>query len=159
MKSISDLSKLVVTRFPENRDMQLVGLRVPAAFPCSRCHKMQRAKVLAVVSGDWERLLCSACYQKVLSEPPRENVTDSIPNEWLGSAVPVEDVEADNRIGGVPFGNQVEEWEQFKAAMIEGDEVCCFCSPPDASGHLAGKGGYAILRQGKIVRSIVTMMN
>ena len=48
---MTDLAKLVIKRFPENRDMQLVGLRIPANFHCSRCNKIQRAKVLAVVLG------------------------------------------------------------------------------------------------------------
>ena len=63
-------------------------------------------------------------------------MVDSIPPEWLGSAVPVEDVEDDNIVDGVPFGDQVEAWEQFRAAMLEEDEICCFCSPPDSRGTL-----------------------
>jgi len=154
---MSDLSKLVIKRFPENRNMQLVGFRTPARFHCSRCNKTQSAKVLAVVAGDWERLLCSACYEKALLEPPEEELDDSIPEEWLGCADPVEDVENDNIIDGVPFGSQAEEWEQFKAAMMEGDEICCFCSPPDSQELLARTGGYALVRQGKVVKCIVTM--
>jgi hypothetical protein len=156
---MTDLAKLVIKRFPENRNMQLVGLRIPASFHCSRCTKIQRAKVLAVVSQDWERLLCSACYEKVLSEPPEEKLADSIPREWLGSAVPVEDVEEANSVDGVPFGNRGVEWKAFKAAMTEGDEICCFCSPPDSREDLAGRGGYALVRQGEVVKYIVTMMN
>ena len=156
---MTELSKLVITRFPENRNMQLVGFRSPATFHCSRCNKMRKATVLAVVSGDWKRLLCSACYQEVLLEPPEANLADSIPKEWLGSAVPVEVVEEDNIVDSVTFGNQVEEWEQFKAAMIDGDEICCFCSPPDSPEHLAKTGGYALVRQGKVLKCIVTMRN
>ena len=159
---MTDLAKLVIKRFPENRNMQLVAFRIPATFHCSRCNKMRRAKVLAVVAGDWQRLLCSACYEallRVLSEPPEENPADSIPNEWLSSAVPVKDVEENNRVDGIPFGNQVEQWEQFKAAMMDGDEICCFCSPPDPREHLAKTGGYALVRQGKVIKCIVTMRN
>ena len=116
-------------------------------------------KLLAVVSEDWQRLLCAACYEKVLSEPPEEHIADSIPKQWLGSAVAVEDVEEDNIVDGVPFGNQAEQWERFKAAMIEGDEICCFCSPPDSREDLANTGGYALVRQGKVIQCIVTMRN
>ena len=115
--------------------------------------------MLAVVSEDWERLLCVTCYKKILSEPPEENLADSIPKEWLGSAVPVEDVEEDNIVDGVPFGNQVAEWEQFKAAMMEGDEICCFCIPPDFQEQLVKTGGYALVRQGEVIKAIVTMKN
>ena len=69
-KSVPDLARLVIKRFPENRNLQLVGLRMPARFHCSRCKTSQRANVLAVVSGDWGQLLCRACYEKLLSEPP-----------------------------------------------------------------------------------------
>jgi hypothetical protein len=65
---MSDIAKLVIKTFPENRDMQLVSLRTPARFYCSRCNTTQRSQVLAVVSGDWERLLCPACYETLLSE-------------------------------------------------------------------------------------------
>jgi len=156
---MTDLAKLVIKRFPENRNMQLVSVRSPATFHCSRCSKTRRATVLAVVSEDWGRLLCVACYEKVLLEPPEENLGDSIPKEWLGSAVPVENIEEDNIVDGVPFGNQVEGWEQFKTAMMEGDEICCFCTPPDSQEQLAKTGGYALVRQGKVIRSIVTMKN
>ena len=64
---MSDLAKLVIKRFPENRNLQLMGLRMPARFLCSRCNTSQKANVLAVVSGDWEQLLCRACYEKILS--------------------------------------------------------------------------------------------
>ena len=157
---MSDLAKLVIKRFPENRNLQLMGFRTPATFRCSRCNKTRRAAVLAVVAGDWEKLLCSACYQEVLSQPPPvENLADSIRQEWLGSAVPLEDVEDDNIVAGVPFGNQLDEWAQFKAAMLEGDEICCFCSPPDAQERSAQTGGYALVREGQIIKCIVTMGN
>jgi hypothetical protein len=63
-----DLAKLVVKSFPENRNMQLMCLRVPAQFRCSRCNMRQKANLMAVVAGDWGQLLCLACYEKMLSE-------------------------------------------------------------------------------------------
>ena len=68
-----DLARLIIKRFPENRNMQLLGLRIPAKFACARCNKSQRANLLAVVSGDWEQLLCVACYEKALAEQPEES--------------------------------------------------------------------------------------
>ena len=78
---MSDLAKLVIKRFPENRNLQLMGLRLPARFHCFRCNTTQRAKLLAVVSGDWEQLLCPACYEKLLSEKPEEPVEDAVPKD------------------------------------------------------------------------------
>ena len=74
---MADLAKLVIKRFPENRDMQLMGLRTPARFHCSRCKATQSAKLLAVVKSDWEQLLCLGCYEKSLRERPDEPPQDS----------------------------------------------------------------------------------
>ncbi len=153
---MSDLARLVIKRFPENRNTQLMLLRLPASFHCSCCKTAQKAKMLAVVAGDWEQLLCLACYEKLLFEKPAEPAEDLIPEAWLGAVVAVQSVEDDNMVYGVPFGKQSPQWEQFKAAMIEGDELCEFSSPPDASQDLVGRAGYALVRQGKVVRCIAT---
>jgi hypothetical protein len=158
-ESMPDLARLVIKRFPENRNMQLVGFRTPATFHCSRCNRTRRAAVLAVVSGDWEQLLCSACYEEVLLGPPEKDWAGSILKEWLGSPVPVEEVEKDNMNDGIPFGNQAKDWEQFKAAMMERDEICCFCSPRDSQEHPVTTGGYALVRRGEVIKCIVTMRN
>ena len=63
-----DLSTQVIKRFPEQGDTQLVCLRVVAKFECSQCQTTKHAKVLAVISGDWNRLLCNGCYEKRLTE-------------------------------------------------------------------------------------------
>ncbi|MGA2066516.1 MAG: hypothetical protein ABSG86_16185 [Thermoguttaceae bacterium] len=67
---MSELAKLVIKTFPEHAGMQLVRLRMPAEFHCSRCDAAKKAALLAVVSGDWQRLLCKACYIELLSEQP-----------------------------------------------------------------------------------------
>jgi hypothetical protein len=64
---MSDLAKQVIKRFPEKGNLQLVCLRVVAKFECSHCQTTKHAKVLAVVSGDWNRLLCDGCYEKLLT--------------------------------------------------------------------------------------------
>jgi hypothetical protein len=71
MMAVSDLAKLVIKWFPENRNMQLVGFRTPARFHCAHCNKTQSAKLLAVVGGDWENLFCVPCYEKALLEPTK----------------------------------------------------------------------------------------
>jgi hypothetical protein len=62
-----DLAKLVIKTFPEKGDLQLACLRIVAKFECSECHATKHAKVLAVIAGDWNRLLCNACYEKRLT--------------------------------------------------------------------------------------------
>ena len=78
---MSDLAKLVIKRFPENRNMQLMGLRLPAKFHCSHCNTTQRNKILAVVAGDWEQLLCLACYETLLAEKAEEPAEDTVPTD------------------------------------------------------------------------------
>lgn len=66
--AVADLAKQVIKRFPEKGDMQLVCLRIVVKFQCSRCQATKHAKVLAVVAGDWNRLLCDGCYEKSLTD-------------------------------------------------------------------------------------------
>ena len=73
-----DLAKLVIKRFPENRNMQLVCLRVPSEFRCSRCGKAKKAKLLAVVADDWTRLLCNGCYEEAMTQRYKEPGGDVI---------------------------------------------------------------------------------
>ena len=158
-KTMPDLAKLVIKRFPENRNMQLVCLRLAAGFHCSRCHKTKRAKLLAVVAEDWDRLFCEGCYEEVLSQQQDESAEDMIPKAWLGAVVSLRDAEKDNVAMGVPLAGQVLEWEDFKAAMLDGDEVCEFFSPAGTSEPLAGCTGYALVRQGEVIKYIVTCHN
>jgi hypothetical protein len=155
---MSDLSKHVLKRFPENRDMQLVCLRAAVPFHCSHCKRMRRANLVALVSGDWDRLLCNACYEELLSQPLPEPPEELVPKEWLGAVVSLEDAEKDNMAMGKPFGRQTQEWEDFKAAMLDGDEICEYAAPADAAEHPAGQAGYALLRDGVAVKRIVTQV-
>ena len=62
----SELAKLVIKTYSRQGEMQLVGLRVASEFRCSRCNKTKKAKLVAVMSGDWNRLLCNGCYGELL---------------------------------------------------------------------------------------------
>jgi hypothetical protein len=50
-------------------------------------------------------------------------------------------------------------WNPFIVDMLPGDELWRFRSPDDTWARLAGRAGYAILRNGKIVRSLITLLN
>ncbi len=65
---MSELAKQVVAIYPPHGNLQLVRLESPAEFHCSRCQTMKKAKLMAVVLGNWNRLLCNECYGKLLSE-------------------------------------------------------------------------------------------
>jgi hypothetical protein len=58
-----------------------------------------------------------------------------------------------------PFGFRNAEWEVLKASMQPTDELWTFSSPPAAWQALAGRAGIALVRQGKVVATIITLMN
>lgn len=50
-----------------------------------------------------------------------------------------------------------EKWQPFIAALEDGDEVWSFRSPPPTWNQFCGCAGYAVLRDGEIIRTLVTM--
>ena len=86
---------------------------------------------------------------------------------WLrGPPLSVEDAESehmvsDARLGpvAVAFGFQNERWLKIKSQLQEGDTLRRFRSPPDTWANLAGQQGIALLRNGEVVDTIVTLMN
>lgn len=56
-----------------------------------------------------------------------------------------------------PFGYSNSKWEALKARMQPGDELWTFSSSP--ASWLAGSAGVALVREGRIVATIVTMKN
>ncbi len=58
-----------------------------------------------------------------------------------------------------PFGYSNSKWESLKAAMQPGDELWTFASSPASWRALAGRAGVALVRDGKIVATVVTMVN
>jgi hypothetical protein len=89
------------------------------------------------------------------------DVEDCIPRNWLTERLSLQEVEADNtRLeGGIPFGGQHDRWERLKASLKTGDEVWAFCSPPESWEHHAGRTGVAVVREGRVIDCLVTMMN
>ena len=58
-----------------------------------------------------------------------------------------------------PFGYQHAEWEQFRHLVRIGDCVVFFRSNPASWQGLFGREGYALVRTGRIVRWLVTVMS
>jgi hypothetical protein len=56
-------------------------------------------------------------------------------------------------------GTEREEWSRLLTQVEEGDELWEFCSPFDSWKHLAGRAGIALVRQGRCVAWVITMMN
>lgn len=58
-----------------------------------------------------------------------------------------------------PFGYQYTEWEQFKRLVRPRDCVVFFRSNPASWEALYGTEGYALVRNGRILRSILTSLS
>ena len=57
----------------------------------------------------------------------------------------------------VPNDRWLADWRAFLAQMQEGDELWIFCSPAESWEHMAGRGGIAVVRHGKVVGTFVTL--
>ena len=79
--------------------------------------------------------------------------------EWLTKRINLHTVEAAHLYEGKPFGRNNPAWERLKGQMVEGDQLWEFSSPADHWQHLCGRAGIALVRDGKILDSLVTMMN
>jgi hypothetical protein len=86
---------------------------------------------------------------------------DRIPKDWLQEKLSLQQAAAANTRpeGGVPFGGQNERWERLKASLQSGDQIWTFYSPPVTWEHCAGRSGVAVVREGRVVDCLITMMN
>jgi hypothetical protein len=103
-------------------------------------------------------LLCPYEMPAAAQTAPSEE-QDVIPKQWLDKKISVEQAEAQNLVDGVPFGAQAEDWKRLKAAIKVGDELWTYCSSFESFKALAGRCGIAIVRDGKVVQQLVTIMN
>ena len=85
-------------------------------------------------------------------------MSDSIPGEWLGDKLSpdgnIEDVAA---MASVGFSR--EAWQELVESLSPADEVWTFCSPWDSWQNHAGRAGVVCLRDGKVLKTITTLMN
>lgn len=58
-----------------------------------------------------------------------------------------------------PFDEAKARLEKLVAEYVENDEFWVFCTPRDTWQHLFGRAGVALVRDGKVVEAIVTVMN
>lgn len=94
-----------------------------------------------------------------------------IPPDWLRAKITVEEAErqhpgipSDDRVAkfpyiAKPFAFQNKQWEAMKADMKPNDQLWEFSSPGPSWKALAGRAGIALVRNGKVIASIVTVMN
>ena len=80
--------------------------------------------------------------------------SDYLPPSWLRSRMTVEEFE-------VEFPNYMHTpyLTEFMNLRQEGDELWRFSSPPEQWAALAGRGGIALVRNGRSVAHIVTVLS
>lgn len=72
---------------------------------------------------------------------------------WLNDRI------ADSDLGRQKLEGLSDQWEAMRQIMLEGDEVWEFCSDFDSWANLCGRAGFALVRRGKVIATIVTMLN
>ena len=71
-QAIAYFEHQVMKTFAPIGNMQLMRFKAATEFCCSRCKTFQKAKLAAIVAGDWNQLVCNGCYGKLLSEENEE---------------------------------------------------------------------------------------
>jgi hypothetical protein len=84
---------------------------------------------------------------------------DVIPKQWLDQEISVEQAEAKNMVDSIPFGANSSAWKRLKDSLQGGGRLWTYCSPYESFKALAGRCGIAIVRDGRVVMQLVTMMN
>lgn len=82
---------------------------------------------------------------------------DWIPREWLGGETSVEEIESEELQGRSEL--YLAEWREFISQMRPGDELRHFFSSDESWLLMAGRAGYAIVRQGEVVDAFITILN
>jgi len=77
--------------------------------------------------------------------------------DWLKTTL--EDAEARHPGLQHPSSLLYRDWQALKAAMQPADEIFAFHSSPESWRALAGRGGIALVRAGKVVREVVIILN
>lgn len=80
-----------------------------------------------------------------------------IPSEWLTQRVENKPIAAHRDLPAMPALRIRREWEKLKAQANaeEGDEMWAFANPSNTWKKLGKHTGYAIVRKGKIIQSVV----
>jgi hypothetical protein len=93
------------------------------------------------------------------AQPAPVGEGDAIPKQWLDHTISVDQAEAQNMVDGVPFGASSDSWKRLKGSLQNGDSLWTYCSPFESFKALAGRCGIAVVRDGRVVMQLVTIMN
>ena len=75
------------------------------------------------------------------------------PAEWLSRRTSLAELDA------YAWQSLREKYAVLRELVIDGDELWWFCSTGDSWKNLAGRAGLAVVRDGKPIYSIITMLN
>lgn len=71
----------------------------------------------------------------------------------------MESIQDCDRCPTVPFGFMNDQWRDFKSRLRKGDVIAFFRSDDESWEGLYGREGYAIIRDGKVVHIIITILS
>lgn len=79
----------IIKTYPQRGPLCQHRLSASTGFECSRCSRSKKSKLVATILGDWQRLLCNACYGHLLSlwEIKSGELTDSEKHDELFRAL------------------------------------------------------------------------
>ena len=77
-----------------------------------------------------------------------------IPTEWLTQRVEHAPTSYGGGLGPASALRARMAWQKLQRQAGDGDELWAFANP--ARGRAAGPAGYALVRDGKVVQSVVT---
>ena len=86
------------------------------------------------------------------------------PSEWLQQRLTISEVESDHipsqpERHGSPESRVLREWENMKVRMLENDQLWYFISPTATWEKLGGRTGITLVRNGRPIEFVVTVMN
>jgi hypothetical protein len=65
----SNINGIMVKRYKAKGDYEQFRNENTVSFKCLICKKDKHSKLVVVFEGDWQKIICNACYGKILSNP------------------------------------------------------------------------------------------
>ena len=86
---------------------------------------------------------------------PEEFERTQLERAALAFNLPVEKVV--EKLGARPFGSMTDRWREFVQQLGKGDELWFFSSPNHTFAKKLGCQGYAVVREGVIRNTLITL--
>ncbi len=139
-------------------DLAKLGVTQIAPAPLWKCFLLAALSTIAAMilwPGFWNQMFGVAATR-----------IPTIPAAWLNQRTTVVEAEAAHmvrleKLGPDPiaFGFQNGQWREVLALLQPGDELWNYSSPSETWQNLAGRAGIAVVRDGKVVATLMTLMN